>query len=89
MSTKAIREALELLGTFIKDTGGCDHAVNICVCGEGIVLCDAQAELEAIEKAALTLDVWSDEPVQERSVSMNRDAGEAFGLMAIIANQER
>jgi hypothetical protein len=56
MSTKAIREALDLLGKFITDTGGCDHAGNICVCGEGIVLRDAQDELEAIEKAARTWD---------------------------------
>lgn len=49
---------------------------------------DARAELEAIEKAAKVLDEWSDEHPTERTVAMQRAAGDAFGLMAIIAKQE-
>lgn len=77
MSTKAIREALDDLAAYASRGGFVEANLR-----------KALAELEAIEKAARTLDVWSDEPAQERSVAMNRDAGEAFGLMAIIANQE-
>jgi hypothetical protein len=85
MSTKAIGEALELLGKFIEDTGGCDHSVNICVCGEGIVLRDARAELEAIEKAARALD----ENLAAQVFASNPEQVEqALDLMESIAKQE-
>jgi len=56
MGTTSISEALEILATHIKAAGPCDHAVNICVCGDKRALEEARAELARIREAAKTLD---------------------------------
>jgi hypothetical protein len=80
MSTKAIREALGAAAMAAPDTCNEDLARKVAA---------AWSEVEAIEKAAKSLDVWSDEHPTERSVAMQRDAGDAFGLMAIIARDTK
>lgn len=57
MSTRATKEALDLLAKYIEDSGPCEHAANICVCGEKQMVDDARAEVEAIEKAAKALEL--------------------------------
>lgn len=45
----ALCEALDLLKEYVKESGGCDHSVGICLCGEYAVIESAEAELRAIE----------------------------------------
>lgn len=82
MSLKAIKEALDLLETHIKDNGPCDHAVNICSCGERQALADAREQVATMEKAAVSLHTsmygrgWASNGVHE-----------AFALVETIAKE--
>jgi len=55
MSLKAIKEAARLLGEYIETSGPCDHAVNICGCGDMRTLTAMRDEIGALEKAAKDL----------------------------------
>lgn len=43
---EALLEMIFIVEQYIKDCGPCDHAVNICVCGENAELDQAKAALK-------------------------------------------
>lgn len=51
MSIGSLKEALDLLADHIESVGGCDHAVNICVCGDKSTLETGRETLAAVEAA--------------------------------------
>jgi hypothetical protein len=53
-----LAECIELIGQYVQDQGGCDHAVGLCVCGEMRVLESAQEALAILDHAVAS-DIWT------------------------------
>lgn len=78
MSLKNTEEALALLAKFIEDCGPCEHAVNICVCGEKQIYAEALAEVNALKTAARALQSERPGVINDKAIDAWLDMGESI-----------